>query len=151
MSEQATQALLNEIKGIVESLEPSVPMDFMLIALERIRHWKQFILELEKTWKLKAIDWIKTNQCDIQYGTEKFYVGDRKETDCIDVRKAVEAILTACGGDFDLFCAVLSVNAIKAGEAKKVLGKEWKKHFKVTYRECLEHDQLQSVDTAFVK
>lgn len=76
---------------------------------------------------------------------------------CLDVRKAMEAILTAAGGDWDAMCGCLSSEAIKHGAAGKILSEaEFERLFVVTFPPTLkEHElpvkRLAKVDTAFVK
>ena len=63
--------------------------------------------------------------------TGRYYVGVKRTTKCRDVPLAVDAVLNACGGDFDQFMRCLASQPLKHGACAAVLGSEWARHFKV--------------------
>ena len=146
---------LDAIAVSVSRIEPAASMDEVLQSLMLVRFAKQAIAESEAKWKQAAIDWIKANG-EIRFGSEKWWVGDSKTTKCIDVRKTVEALLEKTAGDFDHFCTMLSANALKPGACKKLLGDDFKDHFKIEVKEKLETDgskvdQLQTMNEDFLR
>ena len=68
---------------------------------------------------------------NVPTATGRYYVATARKTKCRDVPLAVDAVLQACGGDFDQLLRRLSSQPLKHGACGAVLGDEWAKHFKV--------------------
>jgi len=68
---------------------------------------------------------------EVNTTTGRYYVGVKRTTKCRDVPLAVDAVLQACGGDFDQLLRCLSSQPLKHGACAAVLGDEWAQHFKV--------------------
>lgn len=75
-----------------------------------------------------AIAWIEKNG-EIEEGEKRWYVGTVTNRKCKDVRKALDAILTSCGGDLDTFVRALSSSCFKPATAMEILGETATDHF----------------------
>lgn len=93
--------------------------------------------ELKEKFDAQLLEAVKVRG-KIVIGENEYWAGHDKKTKCRNVAKAVDALLTACGGDFEKLCTVLSSNAIKYGEAKLYLGDKWDDHFEVIVEDALE-------------
>jgi len=69
---------------------------------------------------------------NVPTATGRYYVATARKTKCRNVPLAVDAVLQACGGDFDQLLRCLSNQPLKHGYCSKVLGSEWGRHFEVT-------------------
>lgn len=97
--------------------------------------------------------WIEANG-PFAIGDTEFFLAPDKSIKCRDIRKTVTALYESVAGDFDAFCECLSVNAIKPGAAKKVLGdSRFLELFEVKVATDLEKrpvKSLQMIDKRFV-
>lgn len=147
-------AQLEPLETAIARIEPTTPIDDVAYALNRLDSYMQFGRELKQRLEEAVIDWIQANG-DLVIGDVRYYVGVRKTTKCIDVAAAVDALLAASGGDMQAFVACLASDALKHGAAKKVLGEQWDRYFKVEAKPKLENEQpkkeLMKVDERFVK
>lgn len=66
------------------------------------------------------VGWINTNG-PIEFGTIRYYVGPEKKTKCRDQQATADAILTACGGDWERFASCLASGAFKHGAVRVLL------------------------------
>lgn len=128
--------------------------DQVLTALEFVKRLGEVQRELKERVNKAAIKYIQANG-DIQDGTRRFFVGPNKTTKCLDLRKTVEAVLTAAGGDIDALVDVLSTDAFKPGATKKLIKDKAKDLFETKETNKLELEQakpemkLQEVDSRF--
>lgn len=94
---------------------------------------------------------------ELRIGSKKWWVGKKKKTPkCRSVPRTLEAIMVATGGDYEAACNTLSSNAIKYGEARKILGKAYPDHFEeVTETRLLSEGEnplvLNKSDERFIK
>jgi hypothetical protein len=100
-----------------------------------VTQWRDYI----KDRALERMQALKIDQ--IEDGPTTYYIGRDVKHKCADVRKALEAIMEATGGDLDAVAGVLSTNAFKPAAAMKTLGAESGKHF-VTMKS--EHLRVKS-------
>lgn len=112
--------------------------------------------DLKRALEAYLIDWMPSAGVkEIQIGTVRHVVTDKKTTKCRDVRRTIEALLNAVAGDVDMLCDVLSANAIKHGAAKKVLDPQaFAECFEVTTEKDLEQRPIKTLvalDDRFVK
>lgn len=147
---------LTSIEQQVNAVEVSMSMDAVLEAHNALDFLSTRIREMRKSMDARLIEWIEANG-PITFGTRRMYVGTKKDTKVVELAPAVEALMNDCGGDFEMFCRCLSVNAIKHGAAKTVMKPEnFNKHFqtitKTELREGVETPakQLVEVDEAFM-
>jgi hypothetical protein len=84
----------------------------------------------------------------------EYFVAPKKKIKCRSISAAVKAIFEAAGGDEQAFCDTLSANAIKYGEARKLLGDDFEKYFETQIEMGLDHKpvkELKSINTRFLK
>ena len=62
-------------------------------------------------------------------GTKRRYMGYETKTTCIDVGRAIDAVLTATEGDLVAMSLCLSSGALKPGACRQVLGDQFNSHF----------------------
>lgn len=77
---------------------------------------------------------------------KRYYVGtDKSYRMKAPMKEAVEALLTATGGDLDAFCEVLASNALKPGTCKTVLGDEFSRIFATVTKASVETGKPERV------
>lgn len=95
--------------------------DQYLSAMEFVKRLGEVHRELKDRMEQATIKYIQAHG-PIEDGTKRYYVAANKSTKCVDVRRTVEALLNAVGGDVDAFTDCLSSGAFKPAATKKVLG-----------------------------
>ncbi len=114
---------LFEIQTSIDAITDKADAQIILDLINKVDWIGSRSRELKKELEPKLIAWIEANG-DIEVGTVRYYIGNNKKDKCNDLPLTVQALFTACGGDFETFCSVLSANAIKAGAAKKLIGED---------------------------
>lgn len=128
---------LNEIERQVRCVELQTPDEQVLELREKLLSMKGRIAEL-----LSQIDdALIERQVNVTVGPRRIYVAKEKDTKCISVKAAMEALLNEAQGDWDTVADCLSSNAIKHGAAREVLGEKWGQFFEV-----VEKDRLKVMD-----
>ena len=102
------------------------------------------------------VDWLPTTLTrELRIGTKKWYVGPNKNTKCRSVRATIEALMLVTGGDFDALVDCLSVNCLKPGACRKVLGEAFRAHFDEIVEMDLKTSEpkksLHELDEKFLK
>lgn len=126
-----------------------------LFAQEFVTKLGEVYREIKEQLEVASIAWVEKNG-EATDGSRRFYVAPNKTTKCLDVRKTAEAVLTASGGDWDVFAECLSSGAFKPAKTKAVLGDEAEKFFETTETKDLKTGEmgkrrLQEFDTKFIK
>lgn len=126
-----------------------------LFAQEFVTKLGEVYRDLKEQLEVASIAWIEVNG-EATDGTRRFYVAPNKTTKCRDVRKTAEAVLTASGGDWDVFAECLSSGAFKPAKTKAVLGENADEFFETTETKDLKTGEvgkkrLQEFDTKFIK
>jgi hypothetical protein len=142
-------------------LEKSISMiagcdnDGVLAVWDAVKFHAEEIRRLKALAEKAIIEWIE-NHGDLNAGNGvRYYVGKDKKTKCRNVPGAIDALLTAVGGDMARFAEVLSSDAIKHGAAAKILDEAvWDNLFEVTYEPDLKegsNKKLMKFDAKFAK
>jgi hypothetical protein len=124
-------------------------------AITRVDWFMGMAREMKAKLEQALIEYIEANG-DITIGTVRYYVGHPKETKCVNVAGAVEALLQATGGDFEKVCECLSGSAVKPGATRKVLPEDvfaglFETTEKVTLEEGKPKKAVQKIDTKYLK
>ena len=101
-----------------------------------------------------VITWLPQNGGEMYVGEILYFVTDKKKVKVRHLPSAVTGLYQATGGDFDSFVNCLSVNAIKPGEAEKILGDRFGEFFETVYETGLDHKRVKhvaAVNPKFVK
>lgn len=110
---------------------------------------KARIKEIERLWDDAARAFIEKNGPFI-LGDKKYVVGTPRKVKCDDMAGGVAALYDKTvgkDGDWDAFVTCLASNAIKQGEAAKVLPPEiWARFFTVSYEPSLEAKSIGKKD-----
>jgi len=117
---------------------------------------KAAIREAEAAFRAHLLEIIQETGRDIVVGDVRYYAGTKRETECVDVKGAIESALTVTGGDLDVVVSMLCKDPIKPGAARGLLpAADFALLFKVVekpeLREGKAVKQLMSMDTRFVK
>jgi len=130
--------------GAIERAEWMIPLaqsldtEDLAELVNAIAFAKEKLARVNKAVEAALIDRIKEHG-EFVIGSVRYYVGTPKDTKCIDVGKALHAIIEAVGGDFDELPKYLSSDAIKHGACKSLLTVEaYNAHFVTTAREELK-------------
>ena len=126
-------ALVRMEETIERLMSPAATDEDFLQALDTEAGMKAIVREYSARLEEAAIDYINRHG-PVETLTCRFYVGPTKTTKCRDTRRAVDAVLQACGGDFDRLMSCLTSQPLKHGECRSVLGDEWGQHFEVIER-----------------
>ena len=114
------------ILDALAAMDPDKDIEFIAHTMgaieELIRRAKEFKVEFER----QCMDWIEVNGRDIEIPVGdgemiRYYIGNRKETKCRDVKETLASLLELTGGDLDAVAVCLSANAWKHGQIKKTL------------------------------
>lgn len=148
---------LNDLANQVNAIEIAVPVDQVLETRQKLQYMEERIKALKSNLDARLLAWIEKNG-SIEYGTKRIYVATKKDKVCKALRPAVEALLGACGGDFDRFCQALSSNALKQGACNEIMGDAlWQEHFAVVEKTELKDGEVKAIkqvveaDTNFIK
>lgn len=132
---------LSELARCITATAIATPLDEVLETRMKLAFMQEQIKELKARLDEKLAEWIEANG-EIRFGSKRLYVGVKKDTKCRALRPAMEALLNACGGDWEQFCECMASSAIKYGAAKSVMGEEvWKEHFEVVEKTELKEGE----------
>ena len=117
---------------------------------------KSAIREAEAAFKQRLLDIIRDTGRDIVVGDVRYYAGTKRETECVDVKGAIESALTVTGGDLDMLVSLLCKDPVKPGAARAMLpASDFALLFRMVEKPVLKEGrpvkELLSVDTKFVK
>ena len=133
---------------------PTMSTEQLAELLSALAGMKERIKEAEKLVDGQLIERIKESGPFI-LGTVKYYVGKKKTTKCVNVPGAMEALLTAVGGDWEKFTEFMASQPVKYGAAKGVLdSKTYAGLFETTEEDELKEGsagRLLKADTRFMK
>lgn len=147
---QALVALDNQVSDLTleENLDTVIDLYHRSIAVLSVAK------EVKEKAAQKLAQWIEKNG-EFTIGEIRYYVGVTKDYKPTSMRAAVDALLTATGGDLDAFIEALSSNAIKPGHARKVLGEQFESVFVTTEKLDVltgkPKRELKSVDQRYLK
>jgi len=150
---------LEKIEADICAITTTTPIERVAEVYSAMSFVRERAKELQGILEQQLFEWIEVNG-PIHIGETILFVGTvRKPPKCQNLPATVEAILQACGGDFDQFCQHLSANAIKPGACKQTLSAEkYAELFKVEEREELQCEEaakaerkLQKADQRFIK
>jgi hypothetical protein len=125
--------------------------------LDAIASVKQRVEQAEESLKAFLLTWLPENGNDLRIGTKHWWVGPKKRPPkCKNVTRALEAIMEKTGGDWEATGNTLGSNAIKYGEARKILGNTFLDHFEIIEKDELlsegeNPNVLQCQDDRFIK
>lgn len=149
------QDKLDELHHAALAINHESVIDDVAMKVQMIEAAKKRIAEIEADMKRQLIEWIEANG-PLVINETKYYVGDRKDTKCVDVPATVQALLEATGGDFGKVCECLASQPVKHGASKRVLSADqYDALFKVetvpVLKEGVAQKQLQKVNTNFLR
>ena len=146
---------LRQLETDIVMTGPQSPMERLLEIRHALKFVKEQIKLREDEFERAALEWIEVNG-PMRCGDIELRAGVRKDTKCVDVAAAIDALLIATGGDMRAFCEHLASQPIKHGASKATLDPEtYERLFKVEERPKLVEGkavkQLIEVNHAFVK
>ncbi len=112
---------MNEItiRDEIVQVNPDIAADEVFFSLwNMIKFKKQELAELERMLDDKAIECIKSRGRDLVCGDLRAYVGQQKDTKCVDPKATLMEFL---GMDLDIAAGCLSSNAWKPGACRAAL------------------------------
>lgn len=143
----------NVIDGVRNAIHrlsgPNATADDFLTVQHVIAGMKQVVRDLDATAKEAGLEFL-TEHGEVVSGDERYYVGKKKTTKCRDTGKALEALLTETGGDFEAVVELMKSEPWKYGACKGVLGDDWNRYFMVVESETVEKE-VKRIDTRFEK
>ncbi len=110
--------------------ENKLQHDHIALTLTKLEGYIAHAQDLKRQLKDAMKPWIEANG-PVVIGDVRWVLVNKKTEKVRDLKSAVMALDKAVGGEFDLFIDALSVNAIKPGAAKKILGADFEKFFEV--------------------
>jgi hypothetical protein len=158
-------SIQDKIELAVLAIEPVTQLEELQMTWTLLDSLKRFCKEAEDKLKPRTIEWIKANG-EFMIGDERYYVGQEKETKCIDVKGAAMALLGATGEivdpatgevlDFDRLTDCMSSNAFKPATSVKALAGSADKFFRTEEKSKLKRDntersELRKINTAFIR
>ncbi len=137
------------------TIDPEVPREAVLQAVDFVARLGEIYRQLKAQLDARMVEWIDANG-ELVNGEVRYYVGNDKDTKCVDLKETLNACYAAAGGDEDALITVLSTNAFKPGACRKLLPADtYAKCFVTTERvKVLEGKpvkQLQKFDGRFVR
>lgn len=146
-----TIALRNDIEtiGDLPSLDKLAELRVKIDAMKELT---KYASELWDNAMLARCEHFATDQT---IGDIRYWAGTKKTTKCRNPGQAVNVVLEATGGDFDLLGSLLSSDPFKHGACRDVLGERWGEVFEVTEKPELKEGKpkksLIAVNERFVK
>jgi hypothetical protein len=142
------------IEAKVEGLDEATPFDELVNVLGLITDIKRLLEAKRHEVEDKAIAYIDRHG-DQVVGDVRYFAGASKSYKSKDLVSTAESLMQACGGDWRAFVDVLSVNAFKPSEARKILGERFGELFETKIAWKLVEGKpvagLQKIDTKFLK
>jgi hypothetical protein len=140
----------------VERVGPLASLEDADRALAMLAAAKAWIKDREAELKDALFQFVSAQGGRVTIGEVEFRIGFETDNRCRDVRAAAQALLEASGGDWDVFAACLSANAIKPGEARHVLQEKWGDHFDSVKKDKLKTGEAKApgvvaTSTRFIK
>lgn len=150
-------SLLATVEAEVVALSEETPTDTLLQIHDRCRFYTSEIKRIQNLCEAVMMEKIhRDGPLTVKPGV-RWIISNPKKTTCENVPGAIEALLSACGGDFAKFCGFLSSQPIKHGAASKTLSPEtFALYFKTEYPDKLEEKgaeaqgRLTRVDEMFL-
>ncbi len=147
-------ATVEEIQNAIARIDPGTPMESVVVARDMLKTLMDRLKEMKREADEATVAWIEVNG-PIEVGEMRtIAVNYEKDTTCIDVAGAVEAIVATDGG-FPALCGCLSTGAMKHGAAKKVLSPaEYERLFKTRIKPVIKDGKtgkaLAVINAAFL-
>lgn len=151
---------LAPIEAKVDVIDETTGFDDIANTLGLIADIKRLLEEKRDQVEAAAVAYIKAHG-EQTIGDVRYFVGFPKTVKPRDLRAAVEALMTATGGDFARFTDCLSAGALKHGECRKVFEaagtpQRYAEVFETKSEPKLEEGKpaakrLQKVDQKFLK
>ncbi len=137
---------LEETQLAICAIDPENKLqhDHIALTLTKLEGYIAQAQDLKRQLKDAMKPWIEANG-PVVIGDVRWVLVNKKTEKVRDLKSAVMALEKAVGGEFDLFIDCLSVNAIKTGAAKKVLGNDFEKFFEVTIEKDVNHKPIKEV------
>lgn len=137
---------LAAVSDAIAKIEPDQQdlHDHIAITLMKLDELMRRGRELQRELKDRMKPWIESNG-PVVIGDVRYVLVNKKTEKVRSLRSAIENLYTATGGDFDAFVDCLSMNAIKPGAAKKVLGSEFENVFEVIVETDVEGKPVKQV------
>ena len=114
--ERTLADMIGQVRAIGEGSDGDAVLDGILL----VKRLKQLVGEIHAEMEERAVAYLEVHD-DLVCGDIRYYAGHRSNTVCVDVRKAVEAVLSAVGGDLDAFSATLASQPLKTGGCRSLL------------------------------
>lgn len=134
----------NEI-ALLREFSPITPDEIILLR-NRLAEFKRRASELlNMVDERLMVPYVKTHGEIVIGPGVKWVMKIEKTVKVRDLRQAIEGLYAATNGDFDAFVQCLSVNALKPGECRKVLGGRFDALFETVVREDVELKQPKKV------
>jgi len=127
--------------------------DFLTVQ-HAVAGMKGIVREYEARAKEASLEFLQDHG-EVVSGTERYYIGNKKTTKCRDTGKALEALLTETGGDFEAVVELMASEPFKHGACRGVLGDGWEQHFIVAEVEDVKtgkaKKEIKRIDSRFQK
>lgn len=113
---------LPAVRELAASISIDAPADQVADVWNRWQAFKRLMAATDAGIKASVLEWCEARGSLNVGGGQRLYAGTKKETKCLDVRGALEALITETGGDIDAVAAVLSSQPFKDAAAKVAAG-----------------------------
>lgn len=120
---------LAETHDLIESCGVEMTPEEMTVVRDRVDYFKTAVRELDQLLNGIMLQWLDQPGNHLEIGPKRYYIGTKKKTVCGDVPAALEAVLTATGGDLGKLAELLGSQPLKYGACREVLGDAWGDHF----------------------
>jgi hypothetical protein len=142
----AINSALNKIDFAAYSVSELASNDDLLMLRDRLTFMVSQISTLRKAVDERLIE----QNVNATIGTRRIFVSHPKTDKPITpYAQAAQAILNKCGGDWSVFAQAHSVNALKPGACKEILGPElWAEHFETVVKSSIK--EVVEVDEKFL-
>lgn len=148
--------LIGRLESEVLAIRDRVTTDDLCLLFTKVEAAQRRLKEVKEQLEAFCIIWMPANKVgELRIGDEVKFVGDKSREKAKNMPVLVTALYEAVLGDFDAFCDCLSANAIKYGQARKVLGDKYRDHFETIVEVDLITEKpkkvLKSLNEHFVK
>lgn len=144
----------SDVETAILKVTATTPSDDIAATLEKLAAYLERGKELKELLESRLKEIIEETGHDIEVGTVRYYVGDKRTTKCRDAGEAVRSLLETLGAEG--LAPLLASQPLRYGACKQVLpADEYDRLFEVVVERELKEGKplkrLQKIDTRFIR
>lgn len=148
-------ARIADAQAALASIDCESTPEAVAVVVQHIDAIKDTVRELDRMKTEALAEWLGDDR-SLEIGAKRYYMGKTIDKRARDNAKALDALFTAAGGDFEKVAGCMSkgASAWKYATARQLLGAEYDTHFIETVKTNVKGEtikKVKAVDTRFQK